>query len=322
MRLGKIELETNVISAPMAGVTDKTFRILAREMGCELVCTEMVSDKALCYDNNRTKKLIDIEGEEAPVSVQLFGSDASYMAEAAKIVARSGATIIDINMGCPAPKIVKNGEGSALMRNLPLAQEIIRAVVEAVDLPVTVKMRLGWDQDEITVKELAKIAEQNGAVGITIHGRTRSQFYSGSADWDAIARVVDEVNIPVIGNGDVWEPGDAKRMIEHTGCAGVMIGRGAMGNPWIFKRTNHFLATGELLPDPSGDEKVAMARRHLDLIVIYKGEVMGVKEMRKHASWYIKGLPGATRMRELINRIETKDEMNRIMLEYEKTLLR
>jgi len=309
VRIGFLQLDNPVISAPMAGVTDKSFRILAREAGCSLVCTEMVSDQALLHGNPKTCSLLDISGETGPVCVQIFGSDAKYMAGAAQIAESRGAGIIDINMGCPTPKIVKNGEGAALMKEPEKAAGIVKAVAGSVSVPVTVKIRKGWDESSVNAVEVAKLVEQAGAAAVTVHGRTRSQFYAGRADWDIIAAVRSAVSIPVIGNGDVRTPRDALAMLEHTGCSGVMIGRAALGNPWIFSRTVHFLKTGELLPGPSIEERVATAVRHFHMLVEFKGEKVAVWEIRRHAGWYMKGLRGAARLRERINRAKSGEEV-------------
>lgn len=316
MKIGQVRLDNPVIAAPMAGVTDKAFRILAKEAGCGLVCTEMVSDMGLNYNNHRTKLLLDIEGEEHPISVQIFGSDPVVMAKAAQIVESLGADLIDINMGCPAPKIVKNGEGSALMRNLPLAEQIIKTVVQAVNIPVTVKTRKGWDDTATTAVELAKRAEAAGAQAVTIHGRTREQYYSGRADWEIITKVKQNVSVPVIGNGDIFTPQDAKRMLVETSCDGVMIGRGAMGNPWLYSATVKYLQDGELVPKPTAREKLEMAIRHLALIKADKGDYVAVREMRKHAAWYIKGLKGAAKARQYINQATTEAELVKSLLDY------
>lgn len=313
MRIGPVQLDNPVIPAPMAGVTDKAYRILAREAGCSLVCTEMVSDQALLYGNPKTCSLLDITGEEGPVSMQIFGSDPGYMAAAAEIVEGRGAGIIDINMGCPVPKIVKNGEGAALMREPEKAAAIVKAVVDKVKVPVTVKMRKGWDENSVNAVELARLVVEAGAAAVTVHGRTRSQFYAGKADWGIIAAVKRAVNVPVIGNGDICSPQDALAMLQETGCDGVMIGRAALGNPWIFSRTIHYLKTGELLPGPSPAEKAAMALRHLELLVKTKGEKVAVWQMRKHAAWYLKGLRGAARLREQVNRAQTWEELKKIL---------
>lgn len=309
LRIGPVQLDNPVISAPMAGITDRAFRILAREAGCGLVCTEMVSDQALLYGNPKTTSLLDLTGEEGPVSMQIFGSEADYMAGAAEIAESRGGDILDINMGCPTPKIVKNGEGAALMKEPARAAAIVRAVVRRVKVPVTVKMRKGWDDNTVNAVELARMVVEAGASAVTVHGRTRSQFYAGKADWGIIAEVKKAVDVPVIGNGDIWEPQDALNMMEKTGCDGVMIGRAALGNPWIFRRSIHFLKTGGLLPGPTSGERVDMALRHLDLMESFKGERVAVWEMRKHAAWYMKGLRGAARLREKVNRAQTIAEM-------------
>lgn len=313
MRIGQVSLANAVISAPMAGVTDKAYRILAQEAGCGLVCTEMVSDQALLYGNPKTCSMLNLSGEVGPLSVQIFGSNPLYMAQAAEIAESRGADLIDINMGCPAPKIVKNGEGAALMKNLRLAAEIVRAVVQRVRVPVTVKMRKGWDEHTVNAVELAQSLADLGVAAFAVHGRTRAQFYSGQADWQIIAAVKGAVSVPVIGNGDIRCPEDALAMLEQTGCDGVMIGQAALGNPWIFTRTVHFLRTGVTLPEASSLERLEMVLRHLDLLITYKGERIAVREMRKHAAWYTKGLSGAAKMRNCINRAENKMELQKIL---------
>lgn len=316
IQIGRVLLANNVLAAPMAGVTDKTFRIIAKKFGCGLVCTEMVSDKAIIYNNQRTWKLFDLTGEKKPVAVQIFGSEPAVMARAAAVVVESGADLVDINMGCPTPKIVKNGEGSALMRNVSLAGRIVEAVVKSVPVPVTVKMRLGWDEEHINVLEVARAVEESGAAAVTVHGRTRAQFYAGRANWAMIGQVADALSIPVIGNGDIWQATDAREMIAQTGCSGVMIGRGAMGNPWLFRQTVTLLQEGRVLPDPTPEQKIRMALTHLDMVVADKGEYIGVREMRKHLAWYIKGLRGAARMRERINALEKVDQVKSALAEY------
>jgi tRNA-dihydrouridine synthase B len=276
----------------------------------------MVSAKGLYYEDKKTETLLQIDEREKPVAVQIFGSDPDIMAQIANEAASTGASIVDINMGCPTPKIVKNGEGSALMLNPNLVGRIVKAVSQAVHLPVTVKVRKGWDEGSINADEIAMIAEENGAKAVTVHGRTREQFYSGKADWDIIKQVKQSVKIPVIGNGDIVTPEDAKKMLEYTGCDGIMIGRGAQGNPWIFSRVIHYLNTGELLPEPTPQEKINKAIENVRLLVQYKGEYVGIREARKHVAWYIKGLRNAARVKEAVNRITTLSEMENLLREY------
>lgn len=301
INIGEVKIYGPLVLAPMAGVTDGPFRRIARSMGADLVYTEMLSDKALVFGNEKTREMIRLSDDERPVACQIFGSDPEFMARAAEIVSTAGADIIDINMGCPTPKIVKNGEGAALMRNPDLAAQIVRSVVSAVDKPVTVKIRKGWDSGSVNAVRIAQIAEGEGARAIAVHGRTRDQFYSGHADWGIIAAVKESVSIPVIGNGDVRSPGDAKRMLDETGCDAVMIGRGALGYPWIFKQSQEFLMTGEIPPGPSLEERLSVMLHHFDEMIKAKGEETAVLQMRKHFAWYLKGLPGAARLRDAIN---------------------
>lgn len=309
MKIGNIVLDNPFILAPMAGVTDAASRLLAKEMGCALVYTEMVSAKGLVYENEHTAEMLYTAKEERPVAIQIFGSDPKFMAKAAQMVEKTGmADIIDINMGCPAPKVVKGGDGSALMRDPVLAYEVMRAVVDAVHLPVTVKFRKGWDANSVNAVEIACLAERAGVSAVAVHGRTREQYYSGSCDSAVIADVVKAVSIPVIGNGDIRTPQDAMRMMDKTGCQAVMIGRVSEGNPWIFREMKHYWETGELLSKPTVAERCAMIRRHLALQMKQKGDYIGLREMRKHAAWYTKGLPDSAQFRQKINQAETKQE--------------
>ena len=308
LKIGNVELENNLILAPMAGITDLPFRSICKEYGPGLVCTEMVSSKAIFYGDKKTFELLNTKGEKRPISMQLFGSDEETMGYAAKEISKI-ADIIDINMGCPAPKVVKNGDGSKLLLDLSKAEKIIKAVVENSEVPVTVKFRKGWDKNNIVACELAKIAEKAGASAIIIHGRTREEYYSGKADWDIIKSVKQSVSIPVIGNGDIIDEESAARMFEYTGVDGIMIGRGTMGKPWIFSQIKHYLQTGEKQDSPSLEEKLEIIKKHIRLSVIEKGENVAIKEMRKHLACYVKNLKNASKMREEINKIETEQEL-------------
>lgn len=321
LKIGAVQLENRVLAAPMAGITDKAFRIILKSLGCGMVCTEMVSDRALLFRQAKTLEICDVSGEEPPVAVQIFGSEPDTMAVAARTVVEMGVQLVDINMGCPTPKIVRNGAGAALMKEPDRAARIIEAVADAVEVPVTVKMRSGWDNEHINCCQLAKLAEAAGASAVTIHPRTREQLYSGKADWELIRQVKESINIPVIGNGDIRSARDASQMINATGCDAVMIGRGCLGNPFIFRETVHYLAYGEELPAPSLQERLAVARRHMDLACRFKGEGRALLEMRKHLSWYIKGLPNAAATRTYINQARTRAEIEEIMVEFASKLL-
>ena len=309
LKIGNVELDNQVILAPMAGVTDLPFRLLCKEQGAGLLCMEMVSAKAIYYNNKNTDELMEIRPEECPVSLQLFGSDADIMAEMAKKIEERPFAILDINMGCPVPKVVNNKEGSALMKNPKLVEEIVTKVSRAISKPVTVKIRKGFDEEHVNAVEIAKIAEASGAAAVAVHGRTREQYYSGKADWECIRAVKEAVNIPVIGNGDVKDALSAKALIEQTGCDGVMIGRAAEGNPWIFREVVHYLETGELLPKPNREEVLATIRKHARLQLEIKGEYTGVREMRKHLAWYSAGYPNSAKFRQMINSMETMEEL-------------
>ena len=309
MKIGNVQLDNEVFLSPMAGVTDLPFRTICKEKGCGMLYTEMINAKALCYNDENTKKMTKIEDEEHPIAIQIFGSEPEYMGRAAEILNSHPNEILDINMGCPAPKVIKNGDGSALMKNPKLAEQVMKAVVEHSTKPVTLKIRKGWDDTCINAVEIAKIAEDCGISAIAIHGRTREQYYSGKADWDIIRQVKENVSIPVIGNGDVFEVEDAINMLNQTNCDAIMIGRGAKGNPWIFKRINHYMQTGEILPEPTLEEKINTAKKHLKLAVEEHGEYVAVREMRKHIAWYLKGLRNSARVRDEINKIESYEEV-------------
>ncbi len=316
MKIGAVRLNNPLVLAPMAGVTDLPFRLLAKEMGCALVYSEMVSSRGLLYSNENTLELMCVDNRERPVAVQIFGSDADNMASAARIAAAAGADIVDINMGCPTPKIVKNGDGAALMRNPEQAYRIMCSVVEAIDIPVTVKFRKGWDETSVNVILLAKLAQKAGISAIAVHGRTREQFYSGKADWNIIREVKDSVTMPVIGNGDIRIPEDAKQMLEQTDCDGIMIGRAAQGNPWIFQQVGDYLKTGRYSCGPGLSERREILLRHLEMLVSLKGEYLGIREMRRHAAWYTKGLPKSAQLRLRFNQAVSKQDFLTIIDSY------
>lgn len=315
-KIGPIELDGWAVLAPMAGVSDLAYRVIARRMGAAMTTAEMVSAKGLYYKNEKTRDMLKIDPGEHPVALQLFGSEPDIMALGAKEMEKAGADIIDINMGCPMQKVVKNGDGSALMKNVPLAAAVVKAMVEAVHVPVTVKMRLGWTRETENCVELAQAVEEAGASAITVHGRTREDFYTGCADWGKIGEVVEAVHIPVFGNGDVVDGPTAARLMKETGCAGVAIGRAAWGNPWVFERVNTYLETGTILPPPTNEMRIAMAREHLHGLVKEKGERVAVKEMRAHASRYFHGLPEAASLRREIMKALTEEEFNRLLDAY------
>lgn len=318
LQIGSVTLPNNLILAPMAGVTDLPFRLLCKEQGAGLLCMEMVSAKAILYKNKNTKELLTIDPRENPVSLQLFGSDPDIVAGIAHQIEDRPFDILDINMGCPVPKIVNNGEGSALMKNPKLAGEIIKKTVNAVQKPVTVKIRKGFDDDHVNAVEMAKIAEDAGAAAIAVHGRTREQYYAGKADWDIIRQVKEAVSIPVIGNGDLLTPEDVTAMKEQTGCDGFMIARGAQGNPWIFRQILHYFETGEHLEKPSFAEVTQMILRHARMLMDFKGDYIGIREIRKHAAWYTAGYPNSSQLRVKINEVESYEELEELLTEADK----
>ncbi len=316
MKIGNVTLENNLILAPMAGVCDLPFRLLCKEQGAGLLCMEMVSAKAIFYGNKNTESLMAIDPREYPVSLQLFGSDPVIISEMAKRIEERPFSILDINMGCPVPKVVNNGEGSALMKNPKLVEQILTATVKAIEKPVTVKIRKGFDSDHVNAVEIAKIAEACGVAAIAVHGRTRADYYSGKADWDIIAQVKDAVKIPVIGNGDITCGADALRMQQETGCDGLMIGRGAQGNPWIFHEILEERRTGKIPEKPDYDTVVEMLLRHARMLNAEKGEAVGNREIRKHAAWYLSGFPYAGKLRGQLNHVESYEELEELLLGY------
>ena len=318
LQIGTVCLDNNLILAPMAGVTDLPFRLLCREQGAGLVCMEMVSAKAIYYKNQNTESLMEIHPEEKPASLQLFGSDPYILSEMAKRIEEKPFAILDFNMGCPVPKVVNNREGSALMKEPELVREILTGLVKAIKKPVTVKIRKGFDEDSVNAVEIARIAEDCGVAAIAVHGRTRQQYYSGKADWDIIRQVKEAVRIPVIGNGDVVDGASAKALLEQTGCDGIMIGRAAQGNPWIFREVLQYLETGIENDPPTNAEKKEIILRHARLQLEYKGEYTAVRELRKHLSWYTAGMPGSAKIRQKVNSLETIEELFQCIEEYFK----
>ena len=317
-KIGDTLLDNNVFLAPMAGVTDLPFRLLCREQGAGMSVTEMVSAKAILYKNKNTKELLAVDPAEGPVSVQLFGSDPEIMAAIAAQIEDGPYVAIDVNMGCPVPKIVNNHEGSALMKDPAQAEKVLTAMVKAVKKPVTVKIRKGFNEESANAVEIAKILEDCGVAAIAVHGRTRAQFYSGKADWDIIRQVKEAVSIPVIGNGDVVDAASAEALVEQTGCDGIMIGRGAEGNPWIFKQILHYRETGETLAKPTQHEVKEMMLRHARMQVEYKGGAIGIREMRKHVAWYTAGFPHSAKLRAAINQVESLQELEQMLNEWER----
>ena len=315
MKIGNVELENNIILAPMAGVSDLPFRLLCREQGAGMVCTEMVSAKAISFHNKNTVALLETSPAEHPVSLQLFGADPDIISEMAAYIEERDFDVLDLNMGCPVPKVAGNGEGSALMRNPKLVEQIVSKTVRAIKKPVTVKIRKGFTASEVNAVEIARIAEASGAAAVAVHGRTREQYYTGRADWDIIRQVKEAVSIPVIGNGDVDSAGKAKQLLDETGCDGVMVGRGARGNPWIFREIRDYLATGELPPRPSKEEVRDMMLRHTRMEIEYKGEYTGIREMRKHISWYTAGYPNSATLRGCINEVESYQKLEEMLME-------
>lgn len=320
LQIGKITIDGNVVLGPMAGVTDLPFRMLCKEQGADLIYTEMVSAKGIYYNNKNTEVLLEVEEKERPVALQLFGGDPYIMSEMAKRIEHRNFDILDINMGCPVPKVVNNQEGSALMRKPKLVEEIVSAITKAIKKPVTVKIRKGFGSEEANAPEIAKAAEAGGASAIAVHGRTREQYYSGAADWGIIGQVKEVVGIPVIGNGDIFTPQDAQRMLKETGCDGIMLARGVRGNPWLFAQVKAYLRDGTILEKPTLEEMVDTIIRHSEMQMAFKGEYLGIREMRKHIAWYTNGYPNSAKLRGRVSEIDTLENLKKLMMEFREAI--
>lgn len=314
LNIGNIQFENKIVLGPMAGVTDLPYRLICKEFGVGYTYTELVSAKGILFDSQRTKKLLTVHKKERPTAIQLFGGDKNILGKVAQLIDNDTYDILDINMGCPAPKVTRNFEGSALMKDPKLIGEIVKNVVRNTSKPVTVKIRRGFDENSVNAVEVAKIIEDNGASAIAVHGRTRSQFYTGKSDIEIIKKVVEAVSIPVIGNGDITTPQEAKYMLDYTGCDFIMIARAVRGNPWLIREINEFLNTGEIIHRPTTQEIVHLCLRHLDLLIAYKGDYKGLREMRKHIGWYTKGLHGSSELRSLVNQSTTRSEVVKLLL--------